>query len=207
MGGSGKGGAESNSQLQSSQIGEANALTGLLNQQSTNSNSLFNLAFPGQQVAENAAETLASGDPYAISRLISPQTQQITQAATGAKQNIINNAPAGGEKNLALENVDVQQGGQVGALATQGVNNAYNSLAQLGQSGIGQSQNAASTAISAGSSAAGIYGNAIQENIQQKGATLGAFGALGGDIAGLGGSIFGAAGDAGGFGKLFASFA
>lgn len=183
--GGGKGSSESNTQLENSQVGVANQLTSLLGQQQQNSNTLFNLGLPGLQTAEDQAATLASGDPAAIARLISPQTQNISQATAGAKQNIINNAPAGGAKNLAIENADVSQGAQVGALATQGTNNAFNSLAQLGQSNVGQSTSSAGTAISAGNAASSTYGNVVGENIQQKGATLGAFGGLAGDATEL----------------------
>ena len=186
MGSSGKGSSESNTQLENAQVGDANALTNLLTQQSANSNTLFNLGLPGIQTAENQAQVLASGDPAAIARLISPATQQIQTATAGAKENILRTAPAGGEKNLAIENADVAQGAQVGALATQGYNNAFNSLATLGQSNVGLGVSSAGTGISAGSAANAGYSNVVGENIQQKGATLGAFGGLAGDAAYLG---------------------
>lgn len=185
MGGS-KGSSETNQQLENSQVADANQLTSLLTQQSGNSNTLFNLGLPGLQTAENQAATLASGDPAAISRLISPATQQVQTATAGAKANILNNAPAGGEKNLAIEQADVQQGGQVGALATQGYNNAFNSLAQLGSGNVSQSISSASTGISAGSAANNALSGVVGENIQQKGSTLGALGGLAGDATQLG---------------------
>ena len=93
---------------------DASALTALAQQQGANANTLFNLTEPGMATAENFYQVLASGDPTAIARAIAPATQQISQATAGAKQNIMTNAPAGGEKNLALEQADVSQGAQVG---------------------------------------------------------------------------------------------
>ena len=119
MGGSGKGGG-TNEQLENAQAGLATQLTSVLGEQSGQSQQLFNLAFPGMVQADQFAQGLASGSPNLIQSLIAPATQQISQAAAGAKQNIISTAPAGGERNLALENTDVSQGAQVGSLASQG---------------------------------------------------------------------------------------
>jgi hypothetical protein len=185
MGGGDKGGG-TNKQLEDSQAGLATKLTSLLGQQEGNSQQLFNLAFPGMQQSENFYSALASGSPDLLAKVTAPAAQQINQAATGAKQNIMQNAPAGGEKNLALENVNVSQGDQLGKLASQGYTGSFNALAQMGQGGVSQSQSAANTAISAGSAAGSQYSNLVNEHIQQKGASLGAFGGLAGDAAGLG---------------------
>jgi len=184
--GSGKGSSENNQTLENAQVGNANALTTLLNQQSANSQSLFNLGMPGLQQSEGFYGALASGSPQKISEVIAPATQQITQATQGAKQNIMNNSPAGGEKNLALEQTDVNQGAQVGSLASQGFTSAFPALAQLGGANVNEGISSAGTAISAGSSANQSLSNVVQQNIQQKGATLGAFGGLAGDASTLG---------------------
>jgi hypothetical protein len=199
-----KGGGVSNSTAENAQAGLATQLTSLLSQQQGESSQLFNLAFPGMVQSQDFYQSLASGNPDLIAKAIAPAAQQLSQQATGAKQNIMQNAPSGGEKNLALENVDVAQGSQLGALASQGYTSSFNALAELGGHGVQLGQGAAGTAISAGSAAGNQWGNIVQQNIQQKGASLGAFGALAGDVAGLGGSLFGAAGSAGSFGALFA---
>ena len=93
--------------VQQGQLANSNALVALAQQQAGNSQSLFNLTEPGLAKAENFESTLASGDPYAISRAISPAVKQINQSTDSAKKNIIQNAPAGGEKALALEQADV----------------------------------------------------------------------------------------------------
>jgi hypothetical protein len=200
----GKGGAPSNATAENAQAGLATQLTSLLGQEQGQSQQLFNLAFPGQAQAEQFYGALASGSPNLISAVTAPAAQQIQQATAGAKQNILNTAPAGGERNLAIQQADVNQGAQLGQLASQGYLGSFNALGQLGQSGIGQSQGAASTAISAGNAAGNQWGGIVNENNQSKGATLGAFGGLGSALGGLGGSVFGAAGEAGGFSRLFA---
>lgn len=194
--GGGKG-SVSNSTAENAQANLANQLTSVLSTQQGQSNQLFNLSMPGLEQATQWYQSLASGSPNAIATAIAPATQQIAQQATGATQNILQNTPAGGERNLALQNVDVSRGAQVGSLATQGYTSAFPALAQIGGHGVSLGQGAASTAIGAGQAAGQQWGNIVQENTAQKGATMGAFG-------GLGGSLFGAAGAAGGFGNLFA---
>lgn len=186
----GKGsGDTSNSSLQQAQVNDANALTGIAQQQSQNSSQLFNASFPGFNKAEDFYSSLASGDPAAISRAIAPATQQINQATTSAKANIMNNSPNGGEKNLALEQADVSQGAQVGNTASQGYLNSFNALAQLSGQGVGESTGAAGTAISGLNSAGSLQGSVVNQNIQEKGAQLGALTGLGSDAAELGSAL------------------
>jgi hypothetical protein len=204
MGGTNKGGGTPE-QIQESQLADQNALTSLAQQQGANSNTLFNLGLPGLQTSENQAATLASGDPDAIAKLVAPAAQQVQTATAGAKQNILNTAPAGGAKDLAIENADVQQGGQIGALASQGYNNSFNTLAQLGGANVSSSQNAAGIASSGFNSASNIGSTLFSENQEQKGATLGMFGTLGGDAAsGIGGGLATAAGGGSGLASLAA---
>jgi hypothetical protein len=192
------------SQVSSGELANETALTQIAQQQSANSQTLFNLTEPGLASAENFYGALSTGSPAAISTAIAPATQQISQATAGAKQNIMNTAPAGGEKNLALEQADVSQGAQVGSLASGAYTGSFNALAQLAGQGVGESISAAGTGISGLSSAnqaLGQLGNqqleAQQLQAQQKGSTLGA-------LSSLGGSIFEGAGAAGGLGALFA---
>ncbi len=182
MGGAAKGDSAAATQ---SEINNSNALTSIAQTQSGNANQLFQASFPGFQSAENFNQTLSTGDPYAIARAVAPADQQITAATTGARNNILNNAPAGGEKNLALEQASVNQGAQTGSVASQGYLNSFNSLAQLAGSGIGLGNSAAGTAISGLGSANQGFGNVVNQGNQQKGATLGALGSL----AGVGGTL------------------
>ncbi len=178
----GKGGVDAaNSQQQTDQ----NALTQIAMGQANNANTLFNASLPGFQTAENHYSALASGDPYAIASAIAPQAQQADQQAASAKQNILQNGPAGGEKNLALEQVDVNRGATVGNAASSGYSGSFNALAQLAGQGVGESQSASGQALSGYGTAGGM---ALQEQnlqVQQKGNTLGALSSLGGDAATL----------------------
>ena len=182
----------------------SDALVKIAQTQSQNSQTLFNESNPGFKQAESFYGDLATGDPYAIARAIAPATQQIGQATTSAKQNILQNAPAGGEKALALEQADVAQGAEVGKAASGSFLNSFNALAQLAGQGTGESISAAGTGISglsASTSALGQLGTQQLETqqiqAQQKGSTLGA-------LASLGGGIAEGAGAAGSLGALFA---
>src|SRR5271168_1479695 len=183
----GGGGKNATNNAMSGEQADANQLTALATQSAGQSQSLYNLAFPGMQQAEQMSQTLASGDPYAIAQAIAPATQQVAQATQGAQQNIMQNAPSGGEKNLALEQANLQQGAQVGNLASQGYLNSFNNLAQMGQSGIGLSQGAMGNATGSLNSANSALNQMGQMGAQQKGSTLGAIGGLVGSGASLGG--------------------
>jgi hypothetical protein len=192
------------SAVSSAETNNSNALTAIAQQQNQNSQTLFNESNPGFVTAENHYQTLASGDPYAIATAISPATQQIAKSTAGAKQNIMNNAPAGGEKALALENADVAQGEAVGKAATGAYEGSFNALGQLAGQGTSESNAAANTAISglgASNSGYGQIGNQQLEQqqlqAQQKGQSLGALGGLGGDISGLIGDTTSASGATG----------
>jgi hypothetical protein len=178
-------------------------------QQQQQSSQLFNESNPGFQQSENYNQTLASGDPYAISRAISPATQQIAKATAGAKQNIMNNAPASGATALALESADVAQGAQVGSAATGSYLNSFSALSQLAGQGTAEGISSAGAAISGLGTANQGWGQVGQQQIegqqlaaQQKGQSLGAFGSLGGDIAGMIGDTT-TAGGATGLAALF----
>lgn len=195
----GKGASNLTSEAQSAQIADSASLVQLAQGQAANANQLFQASMPGFNTAESFYSALAGGDPYAIARTLAPQAQQISTASAGARQNILQNGPAGGEKNLALEQVNVNQGAQVGSTASQAFLNAPNALASLAGQGVGESQSAAGLGISGLSSANTGYGNVAQQSIQQKGNSLGAFSSLGSDAATVGGAALGA----GGWGALF----
>ena len=191
-------------QVSSAENSNEQALVSLASQQNANSQQLFNQTAPGLATAENFYGSLATGNPYSIATATAPAVQQITKATEGAKQNILQNDPAGGEKNLAIENADVAQGAKIGDVTSGAYLNSYNALAQLAGQGINQSISAAGTGISGLSSANTALGQIGQQQIeqeqmqaQQKGSTLGA-------LASVGGSIFEGAGAAGGLGALFA---
>jgi hypothetical protein len=155
------------------------------------------MAFPSLGQANSFYSSLATGNPGTIARAIAPAAQQVDAATAGARQNILNNAPAGGEKNLALEQADVNQGAQIGNLASQGYNNSFNALAQLGQGGIGQSSYLAGTGIYGTSAGSNILSNLGNQQIEQKGASMGSLGSLLGTGGYLGGAALGGGGGGG----------
>jgi hypothetical protein len=172
------------------------SLLGLAGTQQGEASQLFNLGLPAEQQAMQHYQALASGSPEAIQTAIAPGVQQIQQAAQGAKQNILTTAPAGGEKNLAIENVDVNQGNEIGKLASQGYLGSFNALGQLGAQTTGQSQGATGQAFSGIGGALSGYGQignqelqAQQEQLQQKGETLGFWASMGSKGASVAGGV------------------
>jgi len=177
-------------QVTSGMTADQNALAALVNQQTQQSDQLFSLTEPGLVTAENYYQTLASGDPGAIMRAIAPQAQQTSQAAAGAKKNIMDNAPAGGEKNLALEQVDVNRGAQIAGSASGAVQAAPASLGKIAGQGIGESQTATGLAsgalgqsLSGWSSLGGMQLQEQQIQAQEKGQQLGAASSAASDAA------------------------
>lgn len=169
------------------------SLVQIAQQQNQNAQTLFGLTEPGLATAEDFYTKLASGDPSSIMQAIGPAAGQIQQSAQGATQSILESAPAGGEKNLALANVQANKGAQVGQTATQAFLGAPNALAQIAGQGVGESISAAGTGISslsAGSSTLANLGNQqiAEQQIQaeQKGNVLGSLSSLAGSGAELG---------------------
>jgi hypothetical protein len=154
------------------------------------SNLLAGFGIPEVQAAGDFYGSLSTGDPSQIARVTAPAAQQITQASESATKNILANAPPGGEKNLALEQVEQKRGAQVGDVATQGYLGSFNALGALGGQNLQASNATAGTGISAygtGEQALGQVGQQEFQNAQfqaqQKGATMGAIASLAGDAA------------------------
>jgi hypothetical protein len=180
-------------QVTSGETADQSALAALVGQQTQQSNTLFNLTEPGLVQSENFYESLASGDPGAIMRATAPTAQAANQAATGAKANIMANDPAGGEKNLALEQADLGRASSIASTASSASLGANNALGSLAGQGIGESQQGAGIASSAlGTSLSGWQGlgslqlQGQQLQMEQKGQQLGSLGALAGDASSIG---------------------
>jgi hypothetical protein len=124
-------------QVQQGMLANETALTNIATEQNANAQQLYQLTEPGLVQSEDFYERLASGDPAAIMKAIAPTAQAASSAAAGAKSNIMANAPAGGEKNLALEMTDVNRGAQVAQAASGATLAAPNALGQLAGQGIG----------------------------------------------------------------------
>lgn len=191
----GKGGSNSGNSGPSEAVYEgmlknSTALVDIAQGQARHADTLFNLTEPGLQTAENFYQTLAAGDPAAILKATAPIAQQAAKSAAGAKANILATSPEGGERNLALEAVDVNRGATVSSAASGAVLGAPNALASLAGQGVGESISAAGTGISGIASAnqgLSSLGNLQlgQEQIhaQEKGNLLGLGGGLAGDLA------------------------
>ena len=193
MGGGGKGGGNNTGaspEVTQGELQNQSALVSIAQQQSQNAQQLFGLTEPGLATAEDFYTKLASGDPSSIMQAIGPAAGQIQQSAQGATKSILETAPAGGEKNLALAEVQANKGAQVGNVATSAFLGAPNALAQIAGQGIGESiasTGQATGAYSAGSNTLANLGNQqiAQQQIQaeQKGNVLGALGSLAGSGA------------------------
>lgn len=74
-----------------------------------------NIALPGLKSSTDYWTSILKGGPQAQAA-VAPYAQQINANAATTTQNIENNLPAGGEKNLALARVPAQTAGQVASL-------------------------------------------------------------------------------------------
>jgi hypothetical protein len=170
-------------------------LVNIATQQESNAQQLYSLTEPGLGTAESFAQSIASGDPTAIMKAIAPTAQAAGSAAAGAKQNIEANAPAGGEKNLALEMTDVNRAAQVSGTASNAALGAPTMLANLAGQGVSEGIQSAGVGVSGASAASQSAGQLGQLqvqgqeiNAQEKGSQLGALGSLAGAGAQLGSS-------------------
>ena len=190
--GGGKGGSGNSGPSQAvyeGMLANSTAMTQLAEHEATHGDTLFNLTEPGLQTAETFYQTLAAGDPAAIMKATAPVAQQAAKTAAGTKANLLATAPQGGERNLALESVDVARGADVSKAATGAVLGAPNALASIAGQGVGQSISATGTGISGLSAATqglSSLGNLQlgQEQIhaQEKGNMLGFAGSAAGDL-------------------------
>jgi hypothetical protein len=219
--GQGKGSAGLTPQESKDVTSAESSLVNLIGEQATNAEQMYKLAEPGMVQAQNFYETLASGDPGAIMRATAPTAQAASEAATGARANIMANAPPGGEKNLALEQVDRDRAAQIAKTASGASLGAENALAKLGTTGVGLSTSESGAAVGAAGGLAGMGQLRIasqQQQMEQKGQSMwpiallaqgpntgkggGAGGALGQNVPGpsFGGGDFSGASMASNFG-------
>jgi hypothetical protein len=149
---------------------------------------LFNLALPGLEKANTYYGKLASGDPNALARANAPAIQSITGQSNQQLQNIMQNAPRGGARDLAISEADLSKGAQISNLTTGSYTSAFPSLASLSGQNVGQGTSATATGAQAMNAAANQYGNLQQLNSEQKATQLG----FASSLAGAGASIAGA---------------
>lgn len=150
---------------------------------------LFNMALPGLEQSESYYGKLASGDPLALARANAPAIQSITQNTDAAKKKIAQDAPRGGERNLALEEADLSSGAQISQLTTGSYTGSFGSLAGLGGQNASQANAATGTGLQGMNAAANQYGQLQQLGNEQKATSLGFLSSLAGTGAEVAGAV------------------
>jgi hypothetical protein len=151
----------------------------LAQQQDARSQKLFDLTEPGMKTAEDFYSALASGNPGSIQRASAPATQQIAQAYNSQIQNISQNMPRGGARDLAIQEAEISKSGAIGNTEAQAYLGSFPALASLAGQGIGLSVNEITQAL-AGFSGASQSNQALgQMQGAGKAETLGFIGSLG----------------------------
>lgn len=140
---------------------------------------LFNLTEPGLEMTESFYKALASGDPAAIQKATAPATEQIAARYGAAKENIADNMPRGGAKDLALQEADISKSAQISGTQAQAYLGSFPALASLAGEGIGLSLNEVSAALSAFSGASSSNQAGGQMEGAGKAQTLGFIASLG----------------------------
>jgi len=187
MGGKGASGAEQATQNTITQGDLA-----LEQQQNQRSQQLYNLTYPGIQSAESFYQQLSTGNPQAIQTATAPATEQIAKNYQQASQNISQTMPRGGARDLALQQAQISEAGQIGSTEANAYLGSFPALANLAQGGIGLSLGEVTSALSAFGGASSSNQASAQMNSAGKAQTLGFIGALGGDAAQGIGSYYGA---------------
>jgi hypothetical protein len=170
-------------QLQSAQTNLANVMASTGQQSAQQGSKLFNLALPGLERSETYATKLSTGDPAALSRANAPAIQQITGQTNKAKENILQDQPRGGGRDLALSEADINKGAQISNLTTGSYLSSFPTLAQLGGQNVSQGNAATGTGLQGMNAAANQYGQLQQLNNEQKATQLGAITGLVGSAA------------------------
>jgi hypothetical protein len=150
---------------------------------------LFNLALPGLEKANTYYGKLASGDPNALARANAPAIQSITGQSNQQLANLMQNAPRGGARDLAISEADLSKGAGISNLTTGSYTSAFPSLAQLGGQNVSQGTAATGTGLQGMNAAANQYGQLQQLNNEQKATQLGAITGIAGAAASFAGGI------------------
>lgn len=163
--------------------GIANRQVGIGERSAALGEQFANIAKPYLTKAGDYWSALLSGDKGKMQEAVAPAAEQISQLYTGARKNIENFLPRGGERNLAVAQLPQAQAGDLARLYAGVQPQAAGALGALASggasSGVGLSSVGASyggNAASAGSSLLNYYGQAAQGRGQ----------AIGGAATGLG---------------------
>lgn len=159
--------------------------------------SYSNLATAGTKAAGNYWEQLMQGGT-AAQGATAPYAQTIAAQAGTTQRNILNNLPAGGERNLALATLPITTGSNIASLY-QGLGpTAATNLGNLSLGLAGAGTGSGGVAAGAGSSLMGLAG-------QQQAAKGSATGGLGAGLGSLAGGALGAKGTKGAASTLAAA--
>lgn len=170
-------GASSSEQATTNQITQGEL--GIEQQQQANSQQLYNLTYPGIGSAEKFYTQLSTGNPQAIQTATAPATEQIAKNYQQAEQNISQTMPRGGARDLALQQGQLSEAGQIGATQANAYLGSFPALANLAEGGIGLSLNEVTQALSAFGGASSSNQQAINATTTGKAQTLGFIGGLG----------------------------
>lgn len=141
--------------------------------------SYSNLATAGTKAAGNYWEQLMGGGAPAQAAT-APYAQTIEAQAGQTQKNILNNLPAGGERNLALAQLPLQTGTNIASLY-QGLGpTAATNLGNLSLGVGGLGTGSGGVGVGAGTSLMGLAG----QQMQAKGSATGGLGAGLGSLAG-----------------------
>jgi hypothetical protein len=140
---------------------------------------LYNLTFPGMQSAENFYTQLSTGNPQAIQTATAPATEQIAKNYQQAIQNIKTTQPRGGAQDLAVQQAQISEAGQIGSTQANAYLGSFPALANLASGGIGLSVNEVTQALSAFSGASSSNQALGQMQNMGKAETLSFLGGLG----------------------------
>lgn len=176
-------------QLQDAQTQLAGVMSQTAQQSAQEGSTLFNLGLPGLEKASSYYGKLASGDPNALARANAPAIQSITGQSDQQLKNIMQNAPRGGARDLAISDAALSKGAQISNLTTGSYTNAFPSLASLGGQNVGQGNSATATGLQGMNSAANQYGNLQQLQQEQKQTQLGAITGIAGAAASFAGGV------------------
>ena len=123
-------------------------------------------------------KAMASGDPTKMAAAAAPMIRQFTGAKKQALSEIQNTLPAGAGRTFAKASVARDAAGQTAAAMNAGFLGAQDKLGDLGNMFLNLGRGQQSGGFSGTSSAAGIYGNAAQAELERSKAKWGAITSL-----------------------------
>jgi len=144
---------------------------------------VFNQSFPWLTQAGNYYQTLASGNPQALSTATAPVAENVAATTNAAENQIKTLTPRGGAQDTSIANLEANKVATIGQATNQAYTSAPAALAALSGQGLGLSINEMSNAIAGLGQASSTLGTVGNEQAAGKASTLGFIGALSGSAA------------------------